>query len=373
VNTAWDAQVSLSRLDEIGSTTRIVVERMMDVAAYAAPSAGAPLEKSTITRRDVGEHDVLIDIEFAGICHSVIHTVRDEWGAQQYPLAPGHEIVGRVTEVGSDVSRHQVGDLVGVGCMVNSCQECAACEEGLEQYCLQGNIGTYGAVDKDGTITQGGYSTHVVVDEKFVVRVPESLDEAAVTPLLCAGITLYSPLRHWGVTEGTKVAIIGMGGLGHVGVKIASAMGAEVTVLSHSDKKREDAATFGAQHYVNTTDEDEMKALAGTFDLIINTVSVNLPMADYLALLRYDGTLVELGAPSKPLEVPAFALIPARKSLAGSCIGGIAETQEMLDFCAEHDITAEIELIDADRINEAYDRVVASDVRYRFVIDAKTF
>ncbi|AKT51359.1 NAD(P)-dependent alcohol dehydrogenase [Arsenicicoccus sp. oral taxon 190] len=345
---------------------------MMDVAAYAAPSASAPLEKSTITRRDVGEHDVLIEIEFAGICHSDIHTVRDEWGAQQYPLTPGHEIVGRVLEVGAGVDRHHVGDRVGVGCMVNSCQSCAACDEGLEQYCLEGNIGTYGVVDKDGTITQGGYSTHVVVDERFVVRVPEALDPAAATPLLCAGITLYSPLRHWGVTEGSKVAIIGMGGLGHVGVKLAVAMGADVTVLSHSDKKRGDAATFGAQHYVNTTDEDAMKAVAGAFDLIINTVSVNLPMADYLALLRYDGTLVELGAPTNPLEVPAFALIPARKSLAGSCIGGIAETQEMLDFCAEHGITAEIEQIEASQINEAYERVVDSDVRYRFVIDAKT-
>ncbi|WP_409483662.1 NAD(P)-dependent alcohol dehydrogenase [Arsenicicoccus dermatophilus] len=346
---------------------------MMDVAAYAAPAAAAPLEKSTVTRRDVGEHDVLIEIEFAGICHSDIHTVRDEWGAQKYPLTPGHEIVGRVLEVGSGVSRHAKGDRVGVGCMVNSCQDCDACREGLEQYCLAGNTGTYGSVDRDGTITQGGYSTHVVVDERFVVRVPDALDPAAATPLLCAGITLYSPLRHWGVGKDSKVAIIGMGGLGHVGVKIAVAMGADVTVLSHSDKKREDAARFGAQHYVNTTDAEQMKAVAGSFDLIINTVSVNLPMDDYLALLRYDGTIVELGAPSKPLEVAAFSLIVARKALAGSCIGGIAETQEMLDFCAEHGITAEIEMIEASQINEAYERVVDSDVRYRFVIDAKTF
>ncbi|GMA18420.1 NAD(P)-dependent alcohol dehydrogenase [Arsenicicoccus piscis] len=343
------------------------------VAAYAAPSGGAPLEKTSIDRRDVGAHDVLIEIEYAGICHSDIHTVRDEWGKQTYPLTPGHEIIGHVKEVGSDVTRHQVGDAVGVGCMVNSCQECEACTEGLEQYCVKGNIGTYGVKDKDGTITQGGYSTHVVVDERFVVHVPDGIDHAAATPLLCAGITLYSPLRHWEVGPGSKVAIIGMGGLGHVGVKIAAAMGAEVTVLSHSLAKKDDGLRFGAKNYVATTDEDAMKALRGTFDLIINTVSVNLPMDDYLALLRFDGVLVELGAPSKPLSVQAFSLIGMRKSLAGSCIGGIAETQEMLDFCAEHGITAEIEQIGADAINEAYERVVDSDVRYRFVIDASTF
>lgn len=346
---------------------------MKTVHGYAAPSAGAPLEPVTIERRDVGAHDVEIHIDYAGICHSDIHTVRDEWGKQTYPLTPGHEIVGHVTAVGAEVTRHRVGDRVGVGCMVNSCQSCDACRDGLEQYCLEGNVGTYGNVDRDGTITQGGYSTDVVVDENFVVRVPENLDPAAATPLLCAGITLFSPLRHWGVKEGSKVAILGMGGLGHVGVKLAVAMGAEVTVLSHSEKKRADAERFGATGYVLTTDRDQMKAARGRFDLILNTVSVNLPLNQYLALLRYDGSFVELGAPANALEVSPFALIGARKSLSGSCIGGIPETQEMLDFCAEHGITAEIELIDATRINEAYDRVVASDVRYRFVIDASTF
>ncbi len=349
---------------------------MLNVAAYAAPAAGAPLEKITIARRDVRATDVQIEIDYAGICHSDIHTVRDEWGRMTYPLAPGHEIVGRVTEVGSDVTKFAVGDVVGVGCMVDSCRRCPACTDGLENYCLDGNIGTYGAMGYDGEMTQGGYSTHVVVEERFVVRIPEALHGdrlAAATPLLCAGITLYSPLRHWGVGPGTKVGIIGMGGLGHVGVKIAAAMGAEVTVLSHSLAKKDDGLRFGAARYVATTDAEAMKALRGSLDLIINTVSVNLPLDDYLALLRYDGTLVELGAPTNPLEVAGFSLIAARKALAGSCIGGMPETQEMLDFCAEHGIVAEIEQINADQINEAYDRVVASDVRYRFVIDAKTF
>jgi len=349
---------------------------MLIVAAYAAPAAGAPLEKTTITRRDVGETDVAIEITYAGICHSDIHTVRDEWGQMTYPLAPGHEIVGTVTQVGSAVSTHKVGDIVGVGCMVDSCRRCQACEDGLENYCLDGNIGTYGAMGYDGEMTQGGYSTHIVVEERFVVRIPQALQGdklAATTPLLCAGITLYSPLRHWGVGPGTKVGIIGMGGLGHVGVKIAAAMGAEVTVLSHSLAKKDDGLRFGATRYVATSDEAAMSELRGSLDLIINTVSVNLPLDDYLALLRYDGTLVELGAPTNPLEVAGFSLIVARKALAGSCIGGMPETQEMLDFCAEHGITAEIEQISAEDINAAYDRVVASDVRYRFVIDAKTF
>ncbi len=346
---------------------------MIDVAAYVAPSAGAPLEKATVARRDVRDTDVLIEIRYAGICHSDIHTVRGEWGRRDYPLAPGHEIVGTVREAGSGVTRFAVGDTVGVGCMVDSCRRCSACDEGLENYCLDGNIGTYGSVGYDGEITQGGYSTHIVVEERFVVRVPDGMDLAGAAPLLCAGTTLYSPLIHWNVGPGTKVGIVGMGGLGHVGVKIAAALGAEVTVLSHSLAKKADGLAFGATSYVSTSDQAALAALEGTLDLIINTVSVNLPMDDYLRLLRYDGTLVELGAPSKPLELAAFSLIAARKSLAGSCIGGMPETQEMLDFCAEHGIVAEVELINADDINEAYDRVVASDVRYRFVIDAKTF
>jgi uncharacterized zinc-type alcohol dehydrogenase-like protein len=347
---------------------------MRTVNAYAAPSATEPLVKTTIERRDVGPKDVMIDIAYAGICHSDIHTVRGEWGEIQYPQVVGHEIVGTVSEVGSEVTKHKVGDRVGVGCMVNSCGECEYCKRGDEQYCAKGNVGTYTGVDPaDGSITQGGYSQAVVVTEDFVLRVPESLDYDKVAPLLCAGITLYSPLHHWGVTEGTKVAIVGMGGLGHMGVKIAAALGADVTVLSQTTSKKEDSLRFGAKAHYATSDEQTFTDLANSFDLIINTVSAKVDMGAYLGLLAVDGTLVNVGAPSEPLEVPAFALIPARRSWAGSAIGGIRETQEMLDFCAEHGIVPETELIDADQINEAYDRVLKSDVRYRFVIDAATF
>jgi uncharacterized zinc-type alcohol dehydrogenase-like protein len=347
---------------------------MRTVNAYAATSATDPLVKTTIERRDVGPKDVSIDIAYAGICHSDIHTVRGEWGGIEYPLVVGHEIVGRVTEVGSDVTKHAVGDLVGVGCMVNSCKECAQCEAGQEQYCLKGNTGTYGSVDRaDGTITQGGYSEAVVVDEDFVLSVPESLDIEKVAPLLCAGITTYSPLRHWNAGPGTRVAVVGMGGLGHMAVKIAHAMGAEVTVLSQTLSKKEDGLRLGADRYFATSDDSTFTELASSFDLIINTVSAKLDMSKYIGLLAIDGTLVNVGAPSEPLEIPAFALIPARRSWAGSAIGGIAETQEMLDFCAEHGILPETELITADQINEAYERVLKSDVRYRFVIDAATF
>ncbi|WP_285061878.1 NAD(P)-dependent alcohol dehydrogenase [Frigoribacterium sp. ME-P-080] len=347
---------------------------MRTVNAYAAPSATEPLVKTTIERRDVGPKDVMIDIAYAGICHSDIHTVRGEWGEIQYPQVVGHEIVGTVSEVGSEVTKHKVGDRVGVGCMVNSCGECEYCKRGDEQYCAKGNVGTYTGVDPaDGSITQGGYSQAVVVTEDFVLRVPESLDYDKVAPLLCAGITLYSPLHHWGVTEGTKVAIVGMGGLGHMGVKIAAALGADVTVLSQTTSKKEDSLRFGAKAHYATSDEQTFTDLANSFDLIINTVSAKVDMGAYLGLLAVDGTLVNVGAPSEPLEVPAFALIPARRSWAGSAIGGIRETQEMLDFCAEHGIVPETELIDADQINEAYERVLKSDVRYRFVIDAATF
>jgi uncharacterized zinc-type alcohol dehydrogenase-like protein len=347
---------------------------MRTVNAYAAPSATEPLVKTTIERRDVGPKDVMIDIAYAGICHSDIHTVRGEWGEIQYPQVVGHEIVGTVSEVGSEVTKHKVGDRVGVGCMVNSCGECEYCKRGDEQYCAKGNTGTYTSVDPaDGTVTQGGYSQAVVVTEDFVLRVPESLDYDKVAPLLCAGITLYSPLHHWGVTEGTKVAIVGMGGLGHMGVKIAAALGADVTVLSQTTSKKDDSLRFGAKAHYATSDEQTFTDLANSFDLIINTVSAKIDMGAYLGLLAVDGTLVNVGAPSEPLEVPAFALIPARRSWAGSAIGGIRETQEMLDFCAEHGIVPETELIDADQINEAYERVLKSDVRYRFVIDAATF
>jgi len=347
---------------------------MRTVNAYAAPSATEPLVPTTIERRDVGPKDVMIDIAYAGICHSDIHTVRGEWGEIQYPQVVGHEIVGTVSEVGSEVTKHKVGDRVGVGCMVNSCGECEYCKRGDEQYCAKGNTGTYTSVDPiDGTITQGGYSQAVVVTEDFVLRVPESLDYDKVAPLLCAGITLYSPLHHWGVTEGTKVAIVGMGGLGHMGVKIAAALGADVTVLSQTTSKKEDSLRFGAKAHYATSDEQTFTDLANSFDLIVNTVSAKVDMGAYLGLLAVDGTLVNVGAPSEPLEVPAFALIPARRSWAGSAIGGIRETQEMLDFCAEHGILPETELIGAEQINEAYDRVLKSDVRYRFVIDAATF
>ena len=343
------------------------------VKAYAAPSATEPLVPVTIERRDVGPNDVLIEIAFAGICHSDIHTVRGEWGAITYPQVVGHEIVGRVTEVGPDVTRHSVGDLVGVGCMVNSCRECVNCLAGLEQYCLEGNIQTYTGLDRDGTITQGGYSTHVVVDADFVLSVPESLPIEAVAPLLCAGITTYSPLKHWKAGPGKKVAIVGMGGLGHMGVKIAHALGAEVTVLSQSLSKRDDGLRFGADHYYATSDRATFTELANTFDLIINTVSsAELKVGHYLKLLRLDGTMVNVGAPPEPLPVQVFTLFDNRRSFAGSTIGGIAETQEMLDFCAEHGIVSDVEVIAADQINAAYERVLTSDVRYRFVIDIAT-
>ena len=345
---------------------------MLTVNAYAAPSADAPLEPTTITRREVGPHDVLIEIAYAGICHSDIHTVNGDWGPQHYPLVPGHEIVGTVAEIGPEVTGHAVGDRVGVGCMVNSCGQCTNCRNGDEQYCAEGMVPTYGGADRDGTITQGGYSTHVVVDAGFVLSVPESLDFAAVAPLLCAGITTYSPLRRWGAGPGRKVAVVGLGGLGHLAVKIAAAMGAEVTVLSQSLKKKEDGLRLGAEHYYATSDPATFEQLAGSFDLVLNTVSAVIDVDAYLSLLTVDGALVNVGAPAEPLSLNVFSLIGGRRTYAGSMIGGIAETQEMLDFCAEHGIVPETELISADRVNEAYERVLASDVRYRFVIDAAT-
>ena len=342
---------------------------MSTVTAYAATSATEPLAKTTITRREPGPHDVAIDIKFAGICHSDIHTARGEWGKPTYPLVVGHEIAGVVAAVGSEVTKHKVGDHVGVGCMVNSCGQCSSCKAGFEQYCKKGTTFTYNSIDKDGTRTQGGYSQAVVVNENFVLRIPDSLPLDKAAPLLCAGITLFSPLRHWKAGPGTRLAIVGLGGLGHIGVKLGAAMGAEVSVLSQSLKKMEDGLRLGASNYYATADSATFKKLRSSFDLILNTVSVNLNLGDYLSLLDLDGTLVELGIPEHPMEVPAFALVGARRSLSGSNIGGIAETQEMLDFCAEHGVTPEIEVIDPDYVNEAYERVLASDVRYRFVID----
>lgn len=344
----------------------------MRVHAYAAPAAGRPLAPTTIERRDVGPNDVLIEIEYAGICHSDIHTVNGDWGAQPFPVVPGHEIVGIVAATGADVTRHKTGDRVGVGCMVNSCGACDNCRNGDEQYCVEGMVPTYAGTDRDGTTTQGGYSTHVVVDADYVLSVPAGLDPATAAPLLCAGITTYSPLRRWGAGPGRRVAVVGLGGLGHMAVKLAHAMGAEVTVLSQSLKKREDGLRLGADHYHATADPDTFERLANRFDLIVNTVSAPIDVDAHLGLLAVDGTLVNVGAPAEPLNLNVFSLLNGRRSYAGSMIGGIAETQEMLDFCAEHGIGADIELIPADHINQAYERVLASDVRYRFVIDVAT-
>ncbi|MFD4415391.1 NAD(P)-dependent alcohol dehydrogenase [Streptomyces sp. NPDC058476] len=345
---------------------------MTTVAAYAAPAAKAPLERTTVERREVGEFDVLIDIKFAGICHSDIHQAREGWGEAIFPMVPGHEIAGIVSEVGSGVTKFEVGDRVGVGCMVDSCRECENCKAGLEQYCVKGNVPTYNGIGVDGTPTYGGYSEKIVVDENYTVRIPDgiSLDEAA--PLLCAGITTYSPLKHWNAGPGKKVAILGMGGLGHMGVKIAHALGAEVTVLSQSLRKQEDGLKLGADHYYATSDAKTFEELRGSFDLILSTVSAPLDLDAYLSLLKTDGAFVNVGAPEEPVSLNLFSVIAGRKTLAGSGIGGIQETQEMLDFCAEHGFGAEIELISASEINDAYERVLASDVRYRFVIDTAT-
>lgn len=345
---------------------------MTTVAAFAAPAAKAPLERTTIERREVGEFDVLIDIKFAGICHSDIHQAREGWGEAIFPMVPGHEIAGIVSEVGPGVTKYQVGDRVGVGCMVDSCRECENCLAGLEQYCLKGNIQTYNGVGKDGEPTYGGYSQKIVVAESFVLRIPDGLSLDVAAPLLCAGITTYSPLRHWNTGPGKKVAILGMGGLGHMGVKLAHALGAEVTVLSQSLRKKDDGLKLGADHYYATSDEQTFRDLRGSFDLILSTVSAPLNLDQYLSLLKTDGAFVNVGAPEEPVALNLFSVIMGRKTLAGSGIGGIRETQEMLDFCAEHGIGAEIELIGADEINDAYERVLGSDVRYRFVIDTAT-
>lgn len=348
---------------------------MSSATAYVASAAKAPFEKTTIERREVGPNDVLIAIAFAGICHSDIHTGRDEWGQAHYPLVPGHEIAGTVAEVGSAVTKYSVGDRVGVGCMVDSCRECENCKAGEEQFCSKGMVGTYSAKNyhENDAWTDGGYSTHIVVDANYVLGIPEGIDLDVAAPLLCAGITLYSPLNHWGAGPGKKVAIVGMGGLGHMGVKIASAMGAEVTVLSQSLSKKDDGERFGADHYYATSERQTFKDLAGSFDLIVNTVSANIPIGDYLRLLKTRGVLVSVGAPAEPLELNAFALLGGAKVWAGSMIGSIRETQEMLNFCAEHGIGAEIEKIGGEDITAAWDRVVDSDVRYRFVIDTATF
>ena len=335
---------------------------------YAAASTGAPLAPFSFKRRDARTNDVVIDIKFCGICHSDIHQVRDEWGGANFPMVPGHEIAGVVKSVGSAVTKFKVGDRVGVGCFVDSCRDCDACKAGTEQYCT-GLVQTYNGREKDGTPTMGGYSENIVVDENYVLRIPENLPLDAAAPLLCAGITLYSPLKHWQAGTGKKVAIVGLGGLGHMGVKLAHALGADVTVLSQSLSKQADGKRLGADDYYATSDPKTFEKLAATFDLVINTVSASLDWNQYISLLKVDGTLVVVGIPDKPVPINAFGLVSGRRSLAGSMIGGIAETQEMLDFCGRHGITSDIEIVNVRDVNAAYDRVLESDVRYRFVID----
>jgi len=342
--------------------------------AFAATASDQPLAPYSFDRRDPGADDVAIDIKFAGVCHSDLHIVKNDLGNTRYPIVPGHEIAGVVSAVGANVTRFKVGDRVGVGCMVDSCRVCVSCKEGEEQYCVPGMTQTYGSADPKGAevgqkITQGGYSSAIVVDQNYVLSIPNSLPLDAAAPLLCAGITTYSPLKHWGVGPGSKVAVIGLGGLGHMAVKLAAAMGAEVTVLSTSDRKKADAERMGAKHFLINTDKDAMKAAGEMFDLIINTVSATHEIVDHIQLLARDGTMVMLGLSTEGMPVFAMPLLWRRRSVAGSLIGGIRETQEMLDFCAEHDIACDIELIAPEQINEAYERMNRSDVRYRFVID----
>lgn len=345
---------------------------MCKTHVLSVANAKAAFEKTVLERRELRPHDVLIDIQFSGICHSDIHSSRGEWGGGIFPMVPGHEIAGIVAAVGPEVTKFAVGDRVGVGCFVDSCGECEYCLQGEEQYCTKGVVSTYNSLDYDGNPTYGGYSQRIVVTEGFVVRIPDALPLDVASPLLCAGITTYSPLRHWKAGPGKKVAIVGMGGLGHLAIQFAHAMGAEVTVLSRSRDKEAEARSFGADHYYATGEEGTFAALANRFDLILNTVSANLDVDAYLSTLRIDGTLVNVGAPGEPDQYHVFSLIMGRKSLAGSLVGGIRETQEMLDFAAAHGIAPQIEVIRADQVDEAYERVLRSDVRYRFVIDIAT-
>ncbi|MCX6117402.1 MAG: NAD(P)-dependent alcohol dehydrogenase [Proteobacteria bacterium] len=341
--------------------------------AYAAMTAKAPLVPFTFERREPKDFDVSIDIKFCGICHSDIHSARGEWGDAIFPMVPGHEIAGIVKSIGKKITKFKVGDHVGVGCFVDSCRTCNPCKSAEEQYCEQFPTFTYNSLERETKApTFGGYSDHIVVNQDYVLRIPSHLPLDAAAPLLCAGITLYSPLRHWKVEKGTKVAIIGLGGLGHMGVKLAAAMGAEVTVLSQSNKKEQDAKRLGAHHFFATNDKSVFAKLANTFDLIINTVSVDINWGDYLGLLRLDGNMVIVGVPEKPVMMTAGPLIFRRRNLAGSLIGGIKETQEMLDFCGKNNIVCDIEKIPMEKVNEAYERVVKSDVRYRFVLDIST-
>jgi uncharacterized zinc-type alcohol dehydrogenase-like protein len=343
---------------------------MSTTKAYAAQSATTPLAPWTLERRACKPHDVQMDIHYCGVCHSDLHFARNEWGMTVFPVVPGHEIVGKVTAVGSHVKKFKVGDLAGIGCLVDSCRECDSCKDGLEQYCTNGSVFTYAGQERDGSgMTYGGYSKSIVAHEDFVLHISDKLDLAAAAPLLCAGITTYSPLRYWNIGKGTRVGVLGLGGLGHMGVKLAVAMGAEVTILSHTASKEKDAMRLGAHKFVYTNDEAQVKTVMGYFDFILDTVSASHDFNFYLGLLRRDGKMVCVGVPPTPTPVHNMSLIFGRKSLGGSLIGGIAETQEMLDFCAKHNIVSDIELIRMDQINDAYERMLKGDVRYRFVID----
>jgi uncharacterized zinc-type alcohol dehydrogenase-like protein len=339
---------------------------------YAAQKSKAPLEAFHFTRRDAGANDVVIEIQYCGVCHSDLHQVNDDWGVSIYPMVPGHEIVGKVVQAGGGVKKYKVGDTVGVGVFVDSCRACPHCKSGLEQYCQQGFTGTYNARDKNGDIVFGGYSNNIVVDEAYVLRVAPELNLAAVAPLLCAGITTYSPLRHWNAGPGKKVGIVGLGGLGHMGLKFAHAFGAHVVQFTTSLSKKDDALKLGADEVVLSTDADAMAAHAGTFDLLLDTVSAPHDVNAYLSLLKLNGTLVLVGLPEQPPVVQSFSLLANRRSIAGSMIGGMPETQEMLDFCAGKGITADIELIPMQQIQQAYDRLLKNDVKYRFVVDMAT-
>jgi uncharacterized zinc-type alcohol dehydrogenase-like protein len=345
---------------------------MKQVNAYATAASTAELEPMPIERRDCGAADVEIQILYCGVCHSDIHQARNEWGNSIYPMVPGHEIVGRIISVGNKITKFKVGDLAGVGCLVDSCRDCEYCKQGDEQFCKNGSVGTYNSIDKSGKPTYGGYSTTIVVDESFTLHVSEKLELKGVAPLLCAGITTYSPLKRWNVRKGQQVAVIGLGGLGHMAVKLAAAMGAEVTVLSTSDNKKADAKKLGASHFINTRNADATKGIAGKFDFILNTVSAPNSYDVALSYLKSKGTMVVVGAPPEPTQIAGFSLIIGNKNLAGSLIGGIKETQEMLDFCEEHNIVSEVEVIPVSKINEAYERILNSDVKYRFVIDMES-
>lgn len=343
---------------------------MTAAKGFAAQGATEPLGPFSFSRRAPGPHDVHLDILFCGVCHSDLHQVRNEWDNTTYPIVPGHEIVGRVTRVGAHVKKFKTGDLVGVGCLVDSCRECDNCREGLEQYCLQGFTGTYNAPDKkSGGVTYGGYSNHIVVDEHFVLHISERLPLEGAAPLLCAGITTYSPLKHWKVGPGQRVAVLGLGGLGHMAVKFAASFGAEVTMLSSSPAKEADARRLGAHHFVLTSDPRQLKPLTRRFDFILDSVSATHDHDRYLGMLKTNGVMVCVGIPPQPIEVQGFSLVRGRVSLAGSMIGGLPETQEMLDYCAEHGISADVEVIPMQYINEAYERMLKGDVKYRFVID----